>query len=185
MTTPIAQTAIEPSRPSAKVTRNSAKTCGERIAADMPCRSREITSTVGHGANPQSAEARVKAANPMRAGYETNRKGERVTGDDKLGLREAGTERASNARNGHVDDRGIHDRDKNACEHHDQRNLTPRVKQFTRRVLPDYSKSGARGSTCGAVESGRARTPRKLRRDVQVVMRGDLHCSPHVDNERS
>src|SRR6202042_2428445 len=82
------------------------------------------------------------------AGYETNRKGERVTGDDKLGLREAGTERASNARNGHVDDRGIHDRHKNACKHHDQRNPTPQVKRFTRIVLPDYSKSSAPESTC-------------------------------------
>ena len=65
----------------------------------------------------------------------TNRKGERITGDDKLGLREAGAGRASNARNSHVDDRGIHDRHKNACKHHDQRNLTLAVKQFIRRGL--------------------------------------------------
>ena len=117
------------------------------------------------------------------AGYEANRKGERVTGDDKLGLRKAGTERASNARNGHVDDRGIHDRHKNACKHHDQRNLTSQVKRFTRIVLPDHSKSSAPESTCELVETARTRTPHKLRRDVLVVTRGwGLHCSPRADD---
>lgn len=65
------------------------------------------------------------------AGYQAKRKGERITGDDKLGLRETRTERASNARNRHVDDRVVHDRHEDAGQHHDQRNLTPSAERFT------------------------------------------------------
>ena len=62
------------------------------------------------------------------AGNKTNREGECIAGDDKLGLRETRAERAPNARNSYVDDRVVHDREENAREHHQQCNLTPRVK---------------------------------------------------------